>query len=97
MKAYASKILVLVVALGIIYYFWGADIQKFLLGRGVVDIPTFFVFIYGLFLWLIEKIISFFNYLVDYILQLFNNILSNVNKILDLFLKLVDLIKKIFP
>lgn len=95
MKAYASKILVLVVALAVIYFFWGDDIQKFLIERGVVDIPSFFIFLYGMVLWSIEKVISLFNYLVEYILQLFNNILSNVNKVLDLFLKLVDLIKKI--
>lgn len=96
MRTYAPKILVVVIFLGVIYFFWGADIRNFLIERGVVDIPTLFVFLYGLILWTLEKIIYFFDFSVGYILKVFSNILSNLNKILDLFLSLIGLIKKIF-
>lgn len=95
-KVYASKILVLVSALILIYYFWGADIRNFLVDRGVVDFSSFILFVYNWILWLIEKIIWGVGCVIDYVLQVFNNILSNVNHILDLFLSLANLVKKIF-
>lgn len=95
MRIYLSRILVLIGALIIIYFFWGDDIHKFFVDRGVVSIPTFFTFIFDLLLWLVGKIILISKSVAVYILELFNNILSNVAKLADLLTWILDILKKI--
>ncbi len=78
-----------------VYIFWGADIQKFFVDRGVVSISTFITFIFNLLLWLTEKAFLIGKNIAVYILELFNNILSNIVKLADLLTGVLNILKKI--
>jgi len=95
MKIYVSQILVLVATIIVVYIFWGVEIKSFLIDRGVVDISTFFTFLYTSVFWLIAKFFSFVASVGEFVLKIFNNILSNVVRIADLLTGILDILKKI--